>query len=85
MHVKYQLNPAKGLSKTVDTKTINCINLQIAIRISKNCSFQTCITQPSISRSNLKRIRLIDIVQMLTKVTSLIKSFDSIIKYKFMS
>ena len=69
MHVKYQLNRDIRFVKTVKTKkSINFISLQLAIRISKNCSFQTCITPPPIFVSNLRPIGLLVIVQPSSKV-----------------
>ena len=41
-------------------KFANCINLQLAIRISKNHAFRTCTTLPRTSRSILRSIGLLD-------------------------
>ena len=49
-------------------KNINCINLQLVIRISQNRSSQTCITPPPIFVSNLRPIGLLVIVQPCSKV-----------------
>ena len=69
MHVKYPLNRDNRFVKTVITKKyLNCINLQLAIRIWKNHSFQTCITRPPIFVSNLRPIDLLVIVEPRSKV-----------------
>ena len=68
MYVKYQLNRNNRFVKTVITKkNLNCINLQLAIRISKPNFFQTCISQPPIDRPNLRSIGLLVIVQPRSK------------------
>ena len=55
MYVKYQQNRDKRFVKIVNTKNkLNCKNLQLAIQISKNRSFQTCITLPPIIKPNLR-------------------------------
>ena len=60
MYVKYQLNRDNRFVKTVITKkNLNCINLQLAIRIKKNLSFQICITRPPIFRPNLRPIGML--------------------------
>ena len=61
-----------GLSiKSINTqKKLNCINLQLAIRILKHRSVQTCITRPPIFRPNLRSIGLLVIVQTHSKVIS---------------
>ena len=75
MYINFQQNQAIRSVKSVDTKyylqnTVNCINLQHAIRISKPNFFQTCITPMSISRPNLKTFSLVDIVKPRSKVIS---------------
>ena len=68
MYVKYQLNRNNRFVKTVITKkNLNCINSQLAIRISKPNFFQTCITPPPIDRPNLRLISLLVIVQPHSK------------------
>ena len=68
MYVKYQLNRNNRFVKTVITKkNLNCINSQLAIRISKPNLFQTCITPPPIDRPNLRLIGLLVIVQPRSK------------------
>ena len=62
MHVKYPLNRENRFVKTVNTKK-NCINFQLAIRILKNRSIQTCITRPPIFGRNLRAIGLLLIGQ----------------------
>ena len=49
---------------------INCINLQLAIRISRNRSFQTWITQFSISKPILRLIGWEDLLEPRSKVIS---------------
>ena len=49
---------------------INCINLQLAIRISRNHSFQTWITQFSRSKPILRSIDSIDLLEPRSKVIS---------------
>ena len=49
MYVNFQQNQVNRSVKTVHTslfakKIANCINLQLAIRISKNHAFRTCTT-----------------------------------------
>ena len=57
-----------NISYTVNTKNnLNCINLQLAIRISKNRFFQTCITQPPIIGPNLRSIGMLVILQPRSK------------------
>ena len=73
VHVKYQRNWVNRFVKTVHEHTkkiLNCINLQLAVRISKNRSFQTCITRPPIFRPNLRSIGLLVIVQTRSKYIS---------------
>ena len=48
----------------------NCINLQLAIRISRNHSFQTWITQFSRSKPILKSIDSVDLLEPRSKVIS---------------
>ena len=68
MHVKYQLNRDKRFVKTVNTKNnLNCIKLQLAIQISKNCFFQTCITESPIIGPNLRSIGMLVILQPRSK------------------
>ena len=68
MYVKYQLNWNNGFVKTVITKKkLNCINSQLAIRISEPNFFETCITPPPIDRPNLRSIGLLVIVQPRSK------------------
>ena len=68
MYVKYQLNRNNRFVKTVITKkNLNCINSQLAIRISKPYFFQTCISRPPIDRPNLRSIGLLVIVQPRSK------------------
>ena len=49
---------------------INCINLQLAIRISKNRSFQKWITQFSRSKPILRSIDSVDLLEPRSKVIS---------------
>ena len=49
---------------------INCINLQLAIRISRNHSFQTWITQFSRSKPILRTIDSVDLLEPRSKVIS---------------
>ena len=71
MYVKYQLNRNNRFVKTVITKkNFNCINSQLAIRISKPNFFQTCITRPPIDRPNLRSIGMLVIVQPRSKEIS---------------
>ena len=68
MYVKYQLNRNNRFVKTVITKKkLNCINSQLAIRISKPNFFQTCINPPPIDRPNLRLIGQLVIVQPRSK------------------
>ena len=68
MYVKYQLNRNNRFVKTVITKkNLNCINSQLAFRISEPNFFQTCITPPPIDRPNLRSIGLLVIVQPRSK------------------
>ena len=68
MYVKYQLNRNNRFVKTVITKKkINCINSQLAIRISKPNFFQTCITRPPIIVPNLRSIGMLVILQPRSK------------------
>ena len=68
MYVKCQLNRNNRFVKTVITKIkFNCINSQLAIRISKTNFFQTCNTGPPIDRPNLRSIGLLVIVQPRSK------------------
>ena len=52
IHINFQLNRVSRSVKTVHTnlfakKNANCINLQLAIRISKNHAFGTCTIPPN--------------------------------------
>ena len=68
MYVKYQLNRNNRFVKTVITKNnLNCINSQLAIRISKPNFFQTCITPPPIIGPNLRSIGMLVILQPRSK------------------
>ena len=49
---------------------MNCIDLQLAIRISKNHSFQTWITQFSRSKPILRSIDSVDLLEPRSKVIS---------------
>ena len=49
---------------------INCINLQLAIRISRNHSFQIWITQFSRYKQILRSIDLVDLLEPCSKVIS---------------
>ena len=49
---------------------INCINLQLAIRISRNHSFQTWITQFSRYKLILRSIDSVDLLEPRSKVIS---------------
>ena len=49
---------------------INCINLQLAIRISRNLSFQTWITQFSRSKPILRSIDSVVLLEPRSKVIS---------------
>ena len=49
---------------------INCINLQLAIRISRNHSFQTWITQFSRYKPILRSIDSVDLLEPRSKVIS---------------
>ena len=49
---------------------INCINLQLAIRISRNYTFQTWITQFSRSKPILRSIDSVDLLEPRSKVIS---------------
>ena len=61
MHVKYPLNRDNRFDKTVITKTyLNCINLQLAIRILKNHAFRTCTIPSRTFRPILRSIGLLD-------------------------
>ena len=44
MYINFQQNRVSRSVKTVHTNLINCINLQLAIRITKNHAFRTCTT-----------------------------------------
>ena len=48
-------------------KNLNCINSQLAIRISKPNFFQTCITRPPIIGPNLRSIGMLVILQPRSK------------------
>ena len=68
MYVIYRLNRNNRFVKTVITKkNLNCINSQLAIRISEPNFFQTCISPPLIDRPNLRSIGLLVIVQPRSK------------------
>ena len=68
---------------------INCINLQLAIRISRNHSFQTCITQFSRSKPILRSIDQVDVLEPRSEVIpqttdmyeSLVETFKSDVIY----
>ena len=49
---------------------MNCINLQLAIRISRNHSFQTWITQFSRSKPIVRSIDSVDLLEPRSKVIS---------------
>ena len=49
---------------------INCINLQLAIRISRNHSFQTWVTQFSRSKPILRSNDYVDLLEPRSKVIS---------------
>ena len=49
---------------------INCINLQLAIRISRNHSFQTWVIQFSRSKRILRSIDWVDLLEPRSKVIS---------------
>ena len=69
MHHKYQLNRDKRFVKTVNTKNkLNCINLQLAIWISKNRSFQTCIIVKRICITIFSKIGLVDRSKPCTQI-----------------
>ena len=69
MYVKYQLNRNNRFVKTVITKkNLNCINSQLAIRISEPNFFQTCITPPPIDRQNLRSIGLLVMCNRVPKI-----------------
>ena len=69
MQVKYQLNRDKRFVKTVNTKNkLNCINLQLAIRISKNRLFQTCIIVKRTCISIFSKIGLVDQSKPCTQI-----------------
>ena len=71
MYVKYQLNRNNRFVKTVITKkNLNCINSQLAIRISKPNFFQTCITRLPIIGPNLRSIGMLVILQPRSKEIS---------------
>ena len=68
MYINFQQNRVSRSVKTVHTKLIylqniaNCINLQIAIRISKkNHAYRTCTTPYWTFRPILRSIGLLDI------------------------
>ena len=64
MYINFQPNRVSRSVKTVHTnlfaKFANCINLQLAIRISKNHAFRTCTTPSRTFRPILRSIGLID-------------------------
>ena len=61
MHVKYPLNRDNRFDKTVITKKyLNCINLQLAVRILKNHAFRTRTTPSRTFRPILRSIGLLD-------------------------
>ena len=64
MYINFQQNRVSRSVKTVHTnlfaKFANCINLQLAIRISKNHAFRTCTTPSRTFRPILRSIGLLD-------------------------
>ena len=64
LHINFQQNRVSRSVKTVHTnlfaKIANCINLQLAIRISKNQAFRTCTTPSRTFRPILRSIGLLD-------------------------
>ena len=64
VYINFQQNRVSRSVKTVHTnlfiKICKCINLQLAIRISKNHAFRTCTTPSQIFRPILRSIGLLD-------------------------
>ena len=64
LYINFQQNRVSRSVKTVHTnlfaKIANCINLQLAIRISKNQAFRTCTTPSRTFRPILRSIGLLD-------------------------
>ena len=74
MYINFQQNQDSRSVKTVHTNLfaiiINCINLQLAIRISRNHSFLTWIIQFSRSKPILRSINWVDLLEPCSKVIS---------------
>ena len=66
MYINFQQNPVSRSVKTacahkfILQKLANCINLQLAIRISKNHAFRTCTTPSRTFRATLRSIGWLD-------------------------
>ena len=65
-----QVDQSKPCTQIYLQITMNCINLQLAIRISRNRSFQTWITQFSRSKSILRSIDSVDLSEPRSNVIS---------------
>ena len=74
MYINFQQNQASRSVKTVHTNPFTnnhkLHNLQLAIRISRNHSFQTWITQFSGSKPILRSIDSADLLEPRSKVIS---------------
>ena len=75
MYINFQHNQAildqsKPCTQIYLQIIINCINLQLAIRILRNHSFQTWITQFSRSKRILRSIDSVDLLEPRSKVIS---------------
>ena len=64
------VDPSKPCTQIYLQIIINCINLQLAIRISRNHSFQTWITKFSRSKPILRLIGSVDLLEPRSKVIS---------------
>ena len=64
------VDPSKPCTQIYLQIIMNCINLHLAIRISRNHSFQTWITQFSRSKPILRLIGSVDLLEPRSKVIS---------------